>query len=239
MKGLILAGGSGTRLRPITKYLNKHLFPVYNKPMILFPIETMKSVGVKDIVIVTDRFNGDKLVEFLGSGVELGVNLTYKFQEKPDGIANAIKLSESLIGNENAIVILGDNIVFDDLSKEVLNFRGGCQVFLKRVVDPDRFGVAKFGPNGNIIDIVEKPIHPPSEYAVTGIYIMDNSVFRKIELCSLSARGEMEISDVLRHYILEEEITFKVLENVWIDAGTFESLFEASKFVRDLEKNKG
>ena len=114
MKGLILAGGSGTRLRPITKYLNKHLFPVYNKPMILFPIETMKSVGVKDIVIVTDRFNGDKLVEFLGSGVELGVNLTYKFQEKPDGIANAIKLSESLIGNENAIVILGDNIVFDD-----------------------------------------------------------------------------------------------------------------------------
>ena len=140
MKGVILAGGSGIRLRPITSYLNKHLLPVYDKPMITFPLETMKSVGVKDIVIVTDRYRGEKIIEFLGSGTEYGLTLTYKLQDKADGIGNAIKLCESHIGNENSIVMLGDNIVFDDLSRDVNNFHSGCKVFLKEVIDPERFG---------------------------------------------------------------------------------------------------
>ena len=235
MKGVILAGGSGSRLRPITQYLNKHLFPVYNKPMILFPIETMKRIGIYDIIVVTDRFRGDKIVEFLGSGKDFGVSITYKFQEKPDGIGKAIKISESLIGNDNVIVMLGDNIVFDDLTSTVREFKGGCSIFLKEVFDPERFGVPKFDSQRNIIRIIEKPAIPPSKYAVTGIYIFDSSVFNKIDQCSPSARGELEIVDILEKYVAEKKLGYEILNNIWIDAGTFESLHEASKFVRDLE----
>ncbi len=238
MRGVILAGGSGTRLRPITHYLNKHLFPVYNKPMILFPIETMKSIGIDEILVITDRYSGNKLIEFLGSGIDFGVSISYKFQEHPDGIGSAIKLSQSFVGKENAIIMLGDNIVFDDLNPFIKEFSKGCKIFLKKVQDPERFGVAKFDSGGNIIDIIEKPVHPPSEYAVTGIYIVDSSIYKKLELCTPSSRGELEVSDVLRYYIRENFLNYSTLNKVWIDAGTFESLFEASQFVRNLELNK-
>lgn len=232
MKGIILAGGSGTRLRPITKYLNKHLFPVFDKPMILFPIETMKSVGITDIVIVLDRYRSEKLIEFLGSGDDFGVSLTYKIQEEPNGIAQAIEICERNIPEtENLMVMLGDNIVFDDLNPDVNAFKGGCKIFIKRVDDPERFGVPVFSEKGEIMDIIEKPKIPPSEFAVTGIYLFDYGVFHKIKKCRPSDRGEMEITDVLNLYANEHDLSYRILEKIWIDAGTFDSLYKATTFV--------
>lgn len=238
MKGIILAGGSGSRLKPITNYLNKHLLPVYDKPMILFPLETMKSVGIRDIVIVTDRYRGEKIIEFLGSGSEYGLRLTYKFQDQPDGIGNAISLCESYIGKENSLVMLGDNILLDDISLDVNKFSYGCKVFLKDVSDPERFGIAEFDKSGNIVNLVEKPINPKSNYAVTGIYIFDDTVFKKIKNCSASARGELEIIDILNQYVVKGNIKYRILNDVWFDAGTFESLYSASAFVRDSKRKK-
>lgn len=238
MKGIILAGGNGIRLRPITQYLNKHLFPVYNKPMILFPIETMKSVGIDDVVVVTDRYRGDKIVEFLGSGQDYGVSLTYRFQERADGIGDAIRLCESYVKNEKVLVMLGDNIVFDNLNDQVKQFDSGCTVFLKKVDDPERFGVAKFDAKKRIVSLVEKPDKPPSNYAVTGIYLFDRSVFEKIRFCHPSRRGELEVVCILMQYLAENKLNYRILKDVWIDAGTFESLYKASSFVRNIENKK-
>lgn len=233
MKGVILAGGSGTRLRPITKYLNKHLFPVYDKPMILFPIETMKSVGITDILVVLDRYRSEKLIEFLGSGDDFGVSLTYKIQEKADGIANAIAICERNISEiETLMVMLGDNIVFDDLNPDVNSFKSGCKIFIKKVDDPERFGVPVISEKNEITGIFEKPKIPPSEYAVTGVYLFDNSVFDTIKKCRPSERGELEITDTLNLYAKEHRINYRILEKIWIDAGTFDSLYNATSFVR-------
>ena len=235
MKGIILAGGSGTRLRPITKYLNKHLFPVYDKPMILFPIETMKKAGIRDIIIVVDRYRSEKLVEFLGSGDDFGVSLTYKIQEKPGGIAQAISICErNIIESEALIVMLGDNIVFDDLGPDISAFKRGCKIFIKQVKDPERFGVPVFSDKKEIINIIEKPKIPPSEFAVTGVYLFDYSVFQMIKQCQPSDRGELEITDVLNFYAREGSITYRILNKIWIDAGTFDSLYEASTFVKEM-----
>lgn len=229
-----MAGGIGSRLRPITNYLNKHLFPVYNKPMILFPIETLKRAGIRDILIVTDKYRGEKIIEFLGSGTDFGVTLTYRFQEGANGIADAIKISESYVKKESVMVTLGDNVTLDSFQSDVKSFSGGCKIFLKRVNDPSRFGIAKFDSNNRIVDIIEKPINPPSNLAVSGIYLFDNKVYKKIEKCRPSERGELEIADVLKFYILENRLQFRVLDNIWIDAGTFESLYQASTFVRSI-----
>jgi glucose-1-phosphate thymidylyltransferase len=236
MKGIILAGGSGTRLRPITKYLNKHLFPVYDKPMILFPIETMKKAGIRDIIIVVDRYRSEKLVEFLGSGDDFGVSLTYKIQEKPGGIAQAISICERNITESEALILmLGDNIVFDDLSPDINAFKGSCKIFIKQVEDPERFGVPVFSDKKEIINIIEKPKIPPSEFAVTGVYLFDYSVFQIIKQCQPSDRGELEITDVLNFYAREGSITYRILNKIWIDAGTFDSLYDASTFVKEME----
>lgn len=232
MKGIVLAGGSGTRLRPVTKYLNKHMFPVYDRPMILFSIDTLKTVGIKDIMLIVDRYAADKIIEFLGSGVDFGVSITYRIQEKPDGIASAINLGESFVGNDNALIMLGDNIVFDDLNDDICNFNSGCKIFLKKVEDPTRFGVPEFGNEKEITNIFEKPKIPPSGFAVIGVYIFDNTVFKKISLCKPSQRGELEIVDVLNLYAKEQKIMYRELNKSWIDAGTFESLHEAASFVR-------
>ena len=233
MKGIVLAGGSGTRLRPVTKYLNKHMFPVYDKPMILFSIDTLKTVGIKDIMLVVDRYAADKIIEFLGSGSDFDVSITYRIQEKPDGIASAISLGQSFVGSDNVLVMLGDNIVFDDLNDDIKNFNAGCKLFLKKVEDPTRFGVPEFGAKKEIINIIEKPGVPPSKFAVTGVYIFDNTVFRKVKLCEPSRRGEFEIVDVLNLYARENSVSYRELKKVWIDAGTFESLHEAATFVRE------
>ena len=239
MKGIILAGGNGTRLQPVTKYLNKHLFPIYNKPMILFPLETLKSVGIKDIIVIVDRYRADKIIEFLGSGKDYDVSITYKVQEQPAGIANAISLCETITNNEKVFVVLGDNIVFDNLKNDADNFKNGCKIFLKRVNDPDRFGVPIFTSEQKIKNIVEKPKDPPNKFAVTGVYIFDNTVYKKIKICKPSQRGELEITDVLNQYAKEQKIEYRELKNSWIDAGTFSSLYEASEFVREINlKNK-
>lgn len=235
MKGIVLAGGSGTRLRPVTKYLNKHMFPVYDKPMILFSIDTLKTVGIKDIMLVVDRYAADKIIEFLGSGADFDVSITYRIQEKPDGIASAIRLCESFVGSDNVLIMLGDNIVFDDLNYDIRNFNSGCKIFLKKVEDPTSFGVPEFGAEQEITNIIEKPTIPTSRFAVTGVYIFDNTVFEKIHLCKPSPRGELEIVDVINLYAKEHKTTYRELEKSWIDAGTFESLHEAATFVRDTK----
>lgn len=236
MKGIILAGGTGSRLMPITLYLNKHLFPVYDRPMILFPLEAMKRSGIRDILVVTDKHRGEKIIEFLGSGEDFDVSLTYRFQSEPNGIGNAIKLCESYVNGHNMLVMLGDNIVFDDITDDIKTFANGSKVFLKKVDDASRFGVPIFDDHNRIINIIEKPKPPPNNFAVTGIYLFDQSVFEKANRCNPSDRGELEIADILRYYASENLLKYRILEKIWIDAGTFESLFQASSFVRELER---
>lgn len=236
MKGVILAGGLGTRLYPLTHVTNKHLLPVYNKPMIFYPIQTLVSAGIKDILIVT---SGPHVGDFLGvlkNGKELGVkHLEYAYQEKPDGgIADALSLAEDFADNEPVAVILGDNTTDADLSETVKKFKDGAVVFLKKVHDLKRFGVPEFDPQNpkNIIRIEEKPKEPKSEYAVTGVYIYDNKVFGYIKKCdpNFAGRGELEITEVNNHYIKERKLTWEELGGYWSDAGTFDSLFKAGSY---------
>lgn len=236
MKGVILAGGLGTRLYPLTYVTNKHLLPVYDKPMIFYPIETLVNAGIEDILIVT---SGPHVGHFLGvlkNGKELGVkHLEYAYQEKPDGgIADALSLAEDFTGGESMAVILGDNTTDFDISKAVEEFREGGLIFLKKVTDPKRFGIAVFDPNDpqKIIKIDEKPDKPQSNYAVTGLYIYDNKVFDFIKKCdpNFAGRGELEITEVNNYYIKEGQLRWEEITSFWSDAGTFDSLFQAGSF---------
>jgi len=234
MKGVILAGGLGTRLYPLTHVTNKHLLPVFDKPMIFYPIQTLVKSGITEILIVT---SGPHVGHFLGvlkNGKELGItHLEYAYQEKPDGgIADALSLAESFADNEPLAVILGDNTTDADISDAVKNFKGGALVFLKRVGDPARFGVAVFDENdkSRVIGIEEKPEHPKSDMAVTGLYIYDTNVFNYIKTLKPSGRGELEITDVNNRYIKDGKLGWAELNGYWSDAGTFESLFEAGRF---------
>ncbi len=235
MKGVILAGGLGTRLYPLTHVTNKHLLPVYDKPMIFYPIETLVRAGVRDIMIVT---SGPHVGHFLGvlkNGKELGVrHLEYAYQEKPDGgIADALALAEDFADGEPITVILGDNTTDADISSAVANFKEGAVVFLKKVADPKRFGVAVFdaADGRRIAEIEEKPKEPKSDYAVTGLYIYDKGVFDLIKQCdpNFAGRGELEITEVNNYYIKQGKLQWEELKGFWSDAGTFESLHNASK----------
>jgi glucose-1-phosphate thymidylyltransferase len=229
-KGVILAGGSGTRLLPLTRVTNKHLIGVYDRPMIYFSLQTLIDANIKDIMIVAGRgFAGDFL-ELLGSGEEFGVNLSYAVQESPSGIAGALRLCKRFANEENVVVILGDNIFSDKF--DFSDFREGARVYLKEVPDPERFGVAEV-QNGKLISIEEKPKIPSSNLAVTGLYIYDSRVFDIINCLIPSARGELEITDVNSQYIKDGRIDYKVIEGFWSDAGTFSSLFNASEFIRN------
>lgn len=236
MKGVVLAGGLGTRLYPLTHVTNKHLLPIYNKPMIFYPIQTLVSAGVTDIMIVT---SGPHVGDFLGvlkNGKDLGVtHLEYAYQEKPDGgIADALSLAEDFADNDSIAVILGDNTTDADISKPVKKFKDGAVVFLKKVSDLKRFGVPVFDPQNpkNIIKIEEKPKEPKSEYAVTGVYIYDNRVFDYIKKCDpgFAGRGELEITEVNNFYIKAKKLTWEELSGYWSDAGTFDSLFKANDY---------
>lgn len=234
MKGVILAGGLGTRLRPLTYVTNKHLLPVYDKPMIFYPIETLVKAGINEILIVT---SGPHVGHFLGvlkNGKELGVkHIEYAYQEKPDGgIADALSLAEDFCDGDNVAVILGDNTTDADISESVKSFQSGALVFLKKVPDPQRFGVADFDKeNGKkIIQILEKPENPPSDFAVTGLYLYDKTVFDKIRSISPSARGELEITDVNNLYIKEGNLNWAELNGFWADAGTFSTLYKVNKY---------
>ena len=232
MKGVILAGGLGTRLFPLTKITNKHLLPVYNKPMIYYPINTLISSGIKEILVITGTESSGDFMKLLGSGKDFDCNFTFRIQDGSHGIADALRLAESFAENKNIAVVLGDNIFAEDFSEDVRKFDSGAQIFLKEIPDPERFGVAEF-KNGKVLSIEEKPQNPKTNLAVTGIYFYDSSVFEKIRNTKLSSRNEYEITDVNNLYIAEEKMRGRVLHGSWSDAGTFESLFCASEIARN------
>jgi glucose-1-phosphate thymidylyltransferase len=233
MKGIILAGGTGSRLYPLTKVTNKHLLPVYDKPMIYYPLQTLVAAGIKDIMIVSGRGHVGHFLELLGSGKELGVRLTYEIQEGAGGIAQALGLAEAWAGTDNVAVILGDNIFQDDIRKDVESFESGAKIFLKEVPDAHRFGVAEV-KGSRVLGIEEKPKAPKSNLAVTGLYLYDTEVFEIVKTLKPSGRGEFEITDVNNAYIRRGAMEFSILPGFWSDAGTFESLLRASVMVRDV-----
>jgi glucose-1-phosphate thymidylyltransferase len=237
MKGIILAGGHGTRLLPMTKVTNKHLLPVYDKPMIFYPIQTLVGMGIKNIMIVSGKGHAGHFLELLGSGKEFGVKFTYDIQEEAGGIAQALSLAQDFADDDSVAVILGDNIFEDNFKKEIEDFKSGAKIFLKEVPDAPRFGVAELKGN-KVIGIEEKPKKPKTNLAVTGLYIYDKGVFDIIKKLKPSARGELEITDVNNYYIKNNEMGFSVVKGFWSDAGTVESLYRASTMVKNkIEKS--
>lgn len=233
MKGVILAGGMGTRLHPLTKVTNKHLLPIYNKPMIYYPLETLVHAQVKDILIVSGPEHSGHFSQLLGSGSDWGVKFSYEVQSQPGGIAQALGLAKDFANNEPIAAILGDNIYEDDISASIFKFQEnptGAHVFLKEVSDPQRFGVAEV-TDDHIVKIIEKPKTPISKLAVTGCYLYDAQVFEVIKNLQPSARGELEITDVNNYYINCGQLGFSILQGDWTDAGTFESLLRANLLV--------
>lgn len=228
MKGVVLAGGEGKRLRPLTSVTNKHLLPVFDRPMILHPIETLKSLGINDICLVTGGENIGDFMKFLGSGTSYGINLTYKIQDGPLGIAHSLLQAQDFFKDEKVVVILGDNIFEKVEIPAEATKDENAYIFLKQVKNPQRFGVPVFDGNKNVIDIEEKPANPKSEYAVTGLYIYPENVFEFIKTLKPSDRGELEITDVNNWYIKQNKLKSIVLDGFWSDAGTFESLFRAT-----------
>jgi len=231
VKGIVLAGGLGTRLSPLTKITNKHLLPVYNKPMIFYPIQTLVGAGIEDIIIVTGGNNAGDFLRLLGNGKEFGLkHLNYTYQEGEGGIAEALGLAEYFAAGEKIVVILGDNLLQHGISKAVESFRRqkkGAKILLKEVPEPQRFGVAEIS-EGSIVRIEEKPKVPKSNFAVTGIYMYDDQVFNIIKTLKPSERGELEITDVNNAYIAQGTMSFEILQGWWTDAGTFESLYRAT-----------
>lgn len=231
MKGIVLAGGTGSRLFPLTKVTNKHLLPVGNKPMIYHPIEKMIEVGIEEILIVTGTDHMGDVVNLLGSGKDFGCKFTYKVQDEAGGIAQALGLAENFAGDEPVLVILGDNIFEHSLRKATQHYPGkGSQILIQEVHDPQRYGVAELDGD-RVISIEEKPENPKSNYAVTGIYFYDSKVFECIKTLKPSGRGELEITDVNNFYISQGEMVSSVLEGWWTDAGTPESYKHANKLV--------
>jgi len=241
MKGVILAGGLGTRLYPLTKVTNKHLLPVYNKPMIYYPIQTLVNANIREILLVTGGNNAGDFLRLIGNGKEFGLqHIEYTYQEGEGGIAHALSLAEEFADNGKICVILGDNIIEKNIIPAVENFRHqpvGAKIILKKVPDPERFGVAVF-ESGKLIRIEEKPKVPPSSYAVIGIYFFDHKVFEHIKTLKPSNRGELEITDVNNIYIERGEMTYEVLDGWWTDAGTFDSLRLATNLVAETGANK-
>lgn len=239
LKGVILAGGLGKRLYPLTKITNKHMLPVYDKPMIYYPIRTLVDAGIEEILIVTGGMHAGEFLRLLGNGHDFGLrHINYTYQEGEGGIADALKLAEYFADKAKIVVMLGDNIIEKDIRKIVQDFKKqpkGAKILLKKVGDPGRFGVA--GLKGEkIISIEEKPKRPKSDYAVTGIYMYDSQVFDIIRSLKPSKRGELEITDVNNAYIKKGELTYSILDGWWTDAGTFESLLRANNLV--AKKNK-
>jgi glucose-1-phosphate thymidylyltransferase len=235
MKGIILAGGNGTRLAPMTKVTNKHLLPVYNKPMIMYPLQSLITAGLRDIMIVSGKGHAGHFLELLGSGEQFGVRLSYAVQEGAGGIAQALALAEDFADEESVAVMLGDNLYEDDF--DFTDFTQGARIYLKEVEDAERFGVATL-ENDKVVEVIEKPKNPKSKYAVTGLYVYDNTVFEKIRTLSPSGRGELEITDVNNLYIQEETLSAGFVDGFWTDAGTVESLHHAATLIRDTYANQ-
>lgn len=236
MKGIILAGGTGSRLYPLTKVTNKHLLPVGKYPMIFHAVAKLKEADIQDILVVTGKDHMGDVVNLLGSGREMGVTFTYKVQDEAGGIAQALDLAEQFVGDDQMVVILGDNVFSDSIAPYVQNFRkqgAGAKILIQEVHDPKRYGVPEL-QGDKIVSIEEKPQNPKSNYAVTGIYMYDNSVFKIIKTLKPSGRGELEITDVNNAYIERGQLTFDVLNGWWTDAGTHASLARANELAKDI-----
>ena len=234
IKGVILAGGTGSRLFPLTKVTNKHLLPIFSKPMIYYPLQTLIDAGIKDIMIVTGGENTGDFIKLLGSGHDLGVRLTYRCQDGSGGIPVALSLAKEFVDNNKCVVILGDNIVEGNgrIKEFIEDFKTspkGAKIILKKVKDPERYGVVEL-ENNKISSIEEKPAKPKSDLTVIGCYMFDKKAFDIIPALKPSKRGELEIVDVINHYLKNNDLEFDILDGFWIDAGTFEGLFEASSY---------
>jgi glucose-1-phosphate thymidylyltransferase len=241
MKGVVLAGGTGSRLSPLTRVTNKHLLPVYNKPMIYYPIQALVNAGIHEILLVTGGRNAGEFLRLLGNGHEFGLkHIHYTYQEGEGGIAEALGLAEYFASEEPICVVLGDNIIENNICQAVENFskqRDGAKILLKEVPDAQRFGVPELR-DGKVIGIEEKPVAPKSAYAVIGIYLYDKTVFEKIRRLTPSARGELEITHVNNFYVQQGNLTYEILDGWWTDAGTFDSLLHANNLVAQTGANK-
>lgn len=238
MKGVVLAGGTGKRLRPLTKVTNKHLLPIYDKPMIYYPIQTLLEAGIKDIMIVTGGENIGDFLKLLGSGEQFGAKFTYACQEGSGGIPVALNIARDFV-DDKCVVILGDNVTDVNLTEHVKNFvrsEAGAKIFLKAVEDPQRFGIADIR-QGKVTAVVEKPKNPPTNLAIIGIYMFDKKAFDIIPTLNPSTRGELEITDVIRVYVEDGDITHAIVDGFWIDAGTFDSLLEANRIISEKAAN--
>jgi len=238
MKGIILAGGSATRLRPCTKITSKQLLPVYNKPMIYYPLNTLLRAGIKEILIIIAPDYAGHFLNLLGSGKEFGARFTYEIQDEPRGLADAFLVGEQFIGRDNVTMILGDNIYEDDLSEHIKSFEKGARVFAKQVSDPKRFGIVEFDEKMNVISIEEKPENPKSNYCVTGLYVYDNRVIEVAKSLAPSGRGEIEITDINNWYLKEKELDVRIINGAWLDAGTFDSYLEAQILAKEKLQDK-
>lgn len=245
MKGIVLAGGAGTRLAPLTTTISKQILPVYDKPMIYYPVATLMLAGIKDILIISTPRDVPMIRELLGDGSQLGISLTYAVQDKPEGIAQAFIIGEKFIGDDAVCLILGDNIFFGDCMPEAMvkatQLKEGATIFAYRVKDPERYGVVEFDVNNRALSLEEKPKQPKSSWAVTGLYFYDNSVVSIAKNLRPSARGELEITDVNIAYLQQGRLQVELLGRgvAWLDTGTFDSLLGAAQFVQTIEERQG
>ncbi len=244
-KGIILAGGSGTRLYPVTQSISKQLLPVYDKPMIYYPLSTLMLAGIQDILIISTPDDTPRFESLLGDGSQWGLNVSYKLQPSPDGLAQAFILGDTFIGNDLSALVLGDNIFygheFNDLLHSAMTRIDGATVFTYHVNDPERYGVAEFDKYNKVLSLEEKPIHPKSNYAVTGLYFYDKDVVEMARSLKPSARGELEITDLNRLYLNKQKLNVEIMGRgfAWLDTGTHDSLLEASQFIATLENRQG